>query len=180
MRRNILWQPCLCLVMFYCTSCMSTKSVPCFTIPLNTAYPKYSYISDVFVQKDHILLKIPEKVKAVCLTITELKDKVAQIIIEEKPLVNSFVNIQHLNFEITGKEEFKNQIMMNVGCDKIYLLKVKRGFIKEHERERIKKTGETNNNTILFTIDDYFDNFRKNHVVENKKNKQIGLEKSKC
>jgi len=95
-----------------------------FVISASTAAGTSSQSSGYLVNTDgYIQLPILGNIKADGLTKTQLKDKITQIILDKKLLVDPIVNIRHLNFEVTVIGEVTRPTVITVPSEKISLLK---------------------------------------------------------
>lgn len=95
-----------------------------FVISASTAAGTSSQSSGYLVNTDgYIQLPILGNIKADGLTKTQLKDKITQIILDKKLLIDPIVNIRHLNFEVTVIGEVTRPTVITVPSEKISLLK---------------------------------------------------------
>lgn len=95
-----------------------------FVISASTASGSSAQSSGYLVNTDgYIQLPILGNIKVDGLTKAQLKEKITQIIIDKKLLIDPIVNIRHLNFEVTVIGEVGHPTVITVPSEKISLLK---------------------------------------------------------
>ncbi len=131
----------------------------------------------------NVQLPILGTMKASGLTIRDLKNKISDLIIEKKLLVDPIVTIRHLNYEVTIVGEVNKPSVINVPNEKISLMKAlgmagditvfgkKNNLLLIREIEGERKIIRINLNSKTFLNSDYY-YLQPNDVVYVEANKQ--------
>lgn len=95
-----------------------------YIISASTASGSNTQSSGYLVNTDgNVQLPILGNIKAVGFSKKELKEKITNIIIEKKLLIDPIVNIRHMNFEVTVIGEVGHPTVITVPSEKISMLK---------------------------------------------------------
>jgi polysaccharide export outer membrane protein len=164
-----------------------------YVISASTASGSNTQMSGYLVNTDGtIQLPILGNIKAAGLSKKDLKEKITNIIIEKKLLIDPIVNIRHMNFEVTVIGEVGHPTVITVPSEKISMLKAlglagditiygkKENVLLIRENNGKKKVSHVDLNSPKFLNSPYY-YLKPNDVVyvEPNKNKIASVERGR-